>query len=501
MAALPTLALVTAIAVAAFTSFALCHAAAPTSRDLLPFAGALLFYSLYVFTFRPTLLHVRALGEVALAPSAVFLPNPWAAAALIAGASTVAVWFMVKRSAVKVAANSVCHAASISAAFWLAAAIGHSSLLRSIAGGVLAVLACLLVNHLTLLAIVARATHRSVLSVYRERTAATVVNGAAVAVLGAAAVTGMWLFPSQTLALMAGAGVVAPLSQCLVASRFQESRLRAALDAVGPLLNAETAADAERILVAATQELTGSHAVSLVHQLPPDGLPLRWSAIEVPVARGPVRHLLVEPMPSRRLHKIPAASLRSLASAAASAFDEAASRRDLIAAVECDPLTGLFNRATFDSLVGASLSDPRRQGGATLCFIDLDGFKQVNDQLGHEAGDQVLRMVAGALKQTLRDGDVVARRGGDEFSVYLPNRQPAPNGDDEVAARIAHAVRSACATVPGSERVSASVGIARFPDDGEDLATLLRTADSRMYQAKRGQAIASTRSAAARYSS
>ncbi|RBY81009.1 diguanylate cyclase domain-containing protein [Blastococcus sp. TF02A-26] len=152
-----------------------------------------------------------------------------------------------------------------------------------------------------------------------------------------------------------------------------------------------------------------------------------------------------------------------------------------------DPLTGLANRRRLQEQVETALWDARARGDAlALLFLDLDGFKAVNDRLGHAAGDVLLQEVAARLRRRLRRRDLVARLGGDEFLVALPDL----SADDAAgeARRIADELSAAICRpvemhgVPVDVRVS--VGIAVAPDDGDDFASLLHLADLRMYEAK-----------------
>ncbi len=162
----------------------------------------------------------------------------------------------------------------------------------------------------------------------------------------------------------------------------------------------------------------------------------------------------------------------------------AASHRDLSLQANQDALTAVANRVAFHSRLQAALSVPdRREGGQAVVFVDLDDFKDVNDRLGHDAGDEVLRAVATRLTEAVRPGDLVARLGGDEFALLL-------DGIDEpgVALDIANraiAVLAAPVTVSGTRvRVGASAGLA-MRSQGSDSAGLMRQADIAMYAAKR----------------
>jgi len=149
-----------------------------------------------------------------------------------------------------------------------------------------------------------------------------------------------------------------------------------------------------------------------------------------------------------------------------------------------DQLTGLANRGLFYDRVAHALSTHLRSGDRfAVIFIDLDGFKQVNDELGHGAGDVVLQQVAARLRGCVRDGDTVARFGGDEFAV-IAERITAPADVHATAERIVAAVREPI-EVGGLTRpaVTASVGVAlNRPGDSAD--DILREADLAMYTAK-----------------
>ena len=150
-----------------------------------------------------------------------------------------------------------------------------------------------------------------------------------------------------------------------------------------------------------------------------------------------------------------------------------------------DDLTGLTNRAAFHELVDKTLRRAARsQRMSALLFIDLDGFKQVNDTRGHQAGDEVLRAVASRLRETTREIDTVARLGGDEFAVLLDGVE-----DEAEAAAAAERIRAALAEpfdVDGSHaaEITASVGIALQSAADETSAQLLSAADAAMYHAK-----------------
>ncbi len=150
-----------------------------------------------------------------------------------------------------------------------------------------------------------------------------------------------------------------------------------------------------------------------------------------------------------------------------------------------DPLTGIANRALFDDHLYLALAQAEHSGAPlALMFLDLDGFKDVNDAHGHAAGDEVLKTIASRLAATLRRSDTLARFGGDEFLALLPVLA-SPEDIDIVVSKLLAAAREPV-PIPGAVvRVSASLGIALFPDSGTTAEDLLSAADSAMYAAKR----------------
>jgi len=149
-----------------------------------------------------------------------------------------------------------------------------------------------------------------------------------------------------------------------------------------------------------------------------------------------------------------------------------------------DALTGLANRTLFRDRIDHAVKAAHRAGGrAAVLLMDLDRFKEINDSLGHAAGDALLVELGARLEAALRASDTVARLGGDEFGVLLPD-PTVPDDILRVVARMRTAIEEPV-TVQGLPlSLEASIGIAVFPDDGEDVETLLQHADVAMYQAK-----------------
>ncbi|MGE4321564.1 MAG: putative bifunctional diguanylate cyclase/phosphodiesterase [Sphingobium sp.] len=195
---------------------------------------------------------------------------------------------------------------------------------------------------------------------------------------------------------------------------------------------------------------------------------------------------LQSPVPSPVVRALP-----DLAAAMESLMSQVRTNLDHVQTLALfDPVTGLANRASFCGQVERLLADRAGPGPAALFFIDLDGFKTVNDTLGHAAGDQLLARVAGRLREVVMaqvsagSGDaVIGRLAGDEFTLFFPD---LPGRD--VAPRIARAIQFALGERfdLGSQQVDlgASIGIACYPDHGESLTALLRSADIAMYHAK-----------------
>jgi diguanylate cyclase (GGDEF)-like protein len=149
-----------------------------------------------------------------------------------------------------------------------------------------------------------------------------------------------------------------------------------------------------------------------------------------------------------------------------------------------DGLTGLYNRRKMLNLLDSTLEAARNTGSRVgLLFIDLDGFKRVNDLHGHAAGDQLLVTVAARISARVRQGDLVCRYGGDEFVVILPNVADM-SAVEEVAGSIARRAALPYRLNGREMRVTAAVGVAVYPDAAQTAEALLQRADQSMYRAK-----------------
>jgi diguanylate cyclase (GGDEF)-like protein/PAS domain S-box-containing protein len=161
-----------------------------------------------------------------------------------------------------------------------------------------------------------------------------------------------------------------------------------------------------------------------------------------------------------------------------------AAERNLQFVASHDALTGLFNRSMFSQRLQQALAQAHRhERQLAVLFIDLDGFKRINDTLGHDAGDVLLADLAVRLRECMREGDTLGRMGGDEFVVLIEGYK-----EDtqllEVARKVLETVAQPFLLRDGSYNVTASIGIAAYPQDGHDAPELLKNADIAMYRAK-----------------
>ncbi len=177
-----------------------------------------------------------------------------------------------------------------------------------------------------------------------------------------------------------------------------------------------------------------------------------------------------------------------LAAANAELTDEVRERRKAEQLIkhlaDHDPLTGLANRRLLEHLYdGLEALARRRSWPMAVLFIDLDGFKPINDEFGHNAGDEVLRKVAERMLVTVRESDLVGRFGGDEFVILLTELERHEDAA-RVADKVLQSIREPLRLKGQFRSLGASIGIASYPRDAGDFATLVRFADQAMYEAK-----------------
>jgi diguanylate cyclase (GGDEF)-like protein len=149
-----------------------------------------------------------------------------------------------------------------------------------------------------------------------------------------------------------------------------------------------------------------------------------------------------------------------------------------------DPLTKLPNRGMFNELLPKTLKEAEeREENLALMFIDLDKFKQINDTMGHDAGDEILVQASERLKGVVSEKDIVARLGGDEFTIIFPDIKSREHVTS-VASKIVEDMQKDFQLSAGVGNIGASIGISFFPDDADSVTTLLKSSDIAMYYAK-----------------
>jgi diguanylate cyclase (GGDEF)-like protein/PAS domain S-box-containing protein len=213
--------------------------------------------------------------------------------------------------------------------------------------------------------------------------------------------------------------------------------------------------------------------------LPPDCVLIRRDGLETPIESS------VAPMHDREglatgaviaFHDVSAA--RAMAKAAQAMAEQMAH------SAEHDFLTGLPNRMLFNDRVNQAITlAPRHLAKVAVLFLDLDGFKHINDSLGHAFGDKLLQSVAKRLVGCVRSADTVCRQGGDEFVVLLSEVEQSESAAI-TARRMLRAVGDMHSVDQHDLHVTASIGVSVYPDDGVDAETLIKNADTAMYQAK-----------------
>lgn len=203
---------------------------------------------------------------------------------------------------------------------------------------------------------------------------------------------------------------------------------------------------------------------------------------------------LLSEVPGRRFSVSETKLLRAMANQAASALENARLVRQLRDAAETDLVTGVYShRHLQDRVRQETARAARAHAPMSVLMVDLDDFKRINDEHGHQSGDRVLRSIAGALRAAVRTSDVVARYGGDEFVVLMPDTDEGEART--VAKRAEAAVADLAHPMPdGTEvNVTCSVGLALHPRDGRNGKDLLRAADAKMYRRKRSRTTRSAR--------
>jgi diguanylate cyclase (GGDEF)-like protein len=236
-------------------------------------------------------------------------------------------------------------------------------------------------------------------------------------------------------------------------------------------------AEVFRTLSATSSEPTETTAELAILQirsvhLPPSCVLIRRDGLEIPIEDS------IAAIHDRQGHAIGAVIVfRDVSVARAMA-------RQITHSAEHDFLTGLPNRMLLNDRINQAIASARRHTKqVAVLFLDLDGFKHINDSLGHPIGDRLLQSIATRLVACVRGADTVSRQGGDEFVVLLPDLQQ-PEDAAVMAGRILRDVAESHLVDHHELHVTTSIGVSVFPDDGTDAETLIKNADTAMYQAK-----------------
>lgn len=238
-----------------------------------------------------------------------------------------------------------------------------------------------------------------------------------------------------------------------------------------------------------SQAICSGRPVYLRDGAAPTGDDGAWLAMPLIVQHETIGALVLRGDPARQYTDKDRELLHYVADQVAIAIDRAQLKAELLRAARYDELTGLPNRRFFNDRIKAVVARSiRNQSRMALLYIDLDDFKQVNDSLGHASGDQLLQEVARRLQRCVRATDTVARLGGDEFVVLLEDLH-TPEDARGVAEKIREAVSHPVDLDSCVLRTQASIGIAVYPDHGEEIERILQHADVAMYADKRNKGL------------
>ncbi|MBI1379193.1 MAG: EAL domain-containing protein [Frankiales bacterium] len=287
-------------------------------------------------------------------------------------------------------------------------------------------------------------------------------------------------YPSWTLLLL-----VVPVGTILVAvrsvseTRIAQRRLVGLLEAATQAPDWTDDAQIEASLVVQA-ERTLRRGTAVVRDEPAEGTEI-GAAIEV--EGRPTRHLVVTPHTDAPLDERDRAALEALTAVGVSAFNRRRLSDEMTYLARHDALTGLTNRAVFLDRLALSLAQRAPRGLVAVLYVDLDGFKEVNDLLGHDTGDGLLVQVAQRILGCLRSEDVAARLGGDEFGILLDDLTGEAQAE-HVARRILDALDLEFSVGDRTVRVRASIGIAFAGAEPVTAEMLVNNADTAMYVAK-----------------
>jgi diguanylate cyclase (GGDEF)-like protein len=292
----------------------------------------------------------------------------------------------------------------------------------------------------------------------------------------------LWLSaaPWTVLLLLVPVGTILVAVRSVSETRLAQLRLQGLLEAATHAPDWGDDEQIERSLVLQA-ERTLRHTTASLREHPPQ--PHELGAM-IAVEGRPVRHLVVQHQVSgRTFDERDRAALEALTAVGVSAYNRRRLSDEMTYLARHDALTGLNNRAVFTDRLGQALERRRPGGLVAVLYCDLDGFKEVNDLLGHRVGDQLLALAAQRIMGCIREQDTAARLGGDEFGILLDDITDEAQAH-AIASRLLDVLSDPFDTIDGQVRVRVSIGVA-FNDDPIDTAEILiNSADTAMYAAK-----------------
>jgi diguanylate cyclase (GGDEF)-like protein len=286
--------------------------------------------------------------------------------------------------------------------------------------------------------------------------------------------------PWTMLLLLVPVGTILVAVNSISETRLAQLRLTGLLEAASHAPDWSDDEQIERSLVVQAQR-TLRHTTAQLRDEPPEPHEI-GAAIEI--EGRPVRHLVVQHQVSGRIFdERDRAALEALTAVGVSAYNRRRLSDEMTYLARHDALTGLNNRAVFTDRLGQALDRRGPRGLVAVLYADLDGFKEVNDLLGHRVGDQLLTLAAQRIMGCIREQDTAARLGGDEFGILLDDLTDESQAH-AISARLLECLGDPFDTVDGQVRVRVSIGVA-FNDDPRDTAEILiNSADTAMYAAK-----------------
>lgn len=299
--------------------------------------------------------------------------------------------------------------------------------------------------------------------------------------VGVLAHTAPWAIPL----CLATFGIVVATNERFRSALRERDQLRDLHEALDSAWDATHATEVDKRLLDLARRATGRPDIHFSAQRPgPDEL-----GAELDTAAGATRWLVAsrESSNQRKLES-DTQYLKALAGVGVRALEHTMLQAQLHEAALHDALTGLPNRRLFDTMLERELAATKR-GSQTVAvlFVDIDGFKTINDDHGHAAGDHVLQVLAARLKAAVRQQDVVARLGGDEFTILCRDVSTSTEAI-RVANRVLDYIETPITLNHHPHTVSASIGVAIAPYDGTTITALVRASDVAMYTAKRSKA-------------